>query len=428
MLSRKSTDVTNQNSLGLMNAEAASLLDVVIVGGGLSGTLAAILLGRRGLQVALVDRHDTYPRDFRAEQLVGSQVETLSRLELLDSLVQGEMPAECAIATRAGRTVGVVNAPHYGILYETMVNRARQHLPPSVRFIKARAVDVDLTADWQRVMLHNGDVVVGRLVVVATALGQRLLGQAGISKTMIRNAHSLAFGFDLEVEAPAMYQSSVLVAHGEQPAGAIDYLTLFLTGEKLRANLFTYGDYRSAWTKRFVREPVAMLRQALPGLEQIAGPIRAHGPVQVRVNDLTTVSNHRRDGIVTIGDAFQTSCPAAGTGIGRLLNDIDRLCNWYIPKWLTTKGMDSGKIRQFYDDPIKKRCDTAALRAADYRRSLITEVGLRWKIHRRRVELQNRVFLLARQKMWSNAGAAVPSTGATMAPVASPPAAGQSPR
>lgn len=221
-----------------------SLMDVVIVGGGLSGTLTAILLGRSGLRVALIDLHHRYPPDFRAEQLVGAQADMLQRLGLLDSLVRGVPQAERAVAARAGRTVGVTIAPHYGIRYDDLVNRARQHLPPSVQFIKAQVVDIELAADRQRVRLSNGDLVAGRLVVLATGFGQRLLRKLSMDRTTIRDAHSLTFGFDLEADDPAMFRSSVLVAFGRQTADGIDYLTIFALGTKLRANLFTYRHCR----------------------------------------------------------------------------------------------------------------------------------------------------------------------------------------
>jgi 2-polyprenyl-6-methoxyphenol hydroxylase-like FAD-dependent oxidoreductase len=77
--------------------------DIVIVGGGLSGTLAAVLLGRAAHDVALIDRHDEYPPEFRAEQLLGSQVDALRRLGVFDALVAGVPRIDHAIAARRGR-------------------------------------------------------------------------------------------------------------------------------------------------------------------------------------------------------------------------------------------------------------------------------------------------------------------------------------
>ena len=43
--------------------------DIAIVGGGLSGTLAAVTLGRAGWRVALIDRNETFPPEFRVEKI-----------------------------------------------------------------------------------------------------------------------------------------------------------------------------------------------------------------------------------------------------------------------------------------------------------------------------------------------------------------------
>ncbi len=407
----------NSAPLSFLLSRSCEMTDVVIVGGGLSGTLAAILLGRRGLRVSLIDPHEVYPVDFRAEQLVGAQVEVLDRLGLRDVLIGNLVPAAGAVASRRGRTIGGVTAPHYGIRYETMVNRARQHLPSSVRFVKAQVADIQLTADHQQVLLADGSWIQARVVVVATGLGQRLLRQLDIGRTMVDAAHSLTFGFDLELASSPLLPTLVMVAYGERSAERIDYLTLFNIDNHIRCNMFTYGAYRDAWTQDFRRRPMEMLRQAMPRLEQMTGTIRAIGPIEVRVNDLVAASGCERDGVVLIGDAFQTSCPAAGTGIGRLLNDIDRLCNHHLPSWLATEGMEASKISQFYGDPIKRNCDAEALRVAKYRRELAVETSLRWKIHRSRLALQNRLRLLVTRKQTARVGAEMAWTGESLAPM-----------
>ncbi len=385
------TGVEKQVSTDMKFDSPSSDVDVVIVGAGLAGTLAAILLGRTGVRVALIDRAEVYPPDFRAEQLVGYQVEMLARLGLLEIVVGDTVPAERAVGVRAGRPVGVVTVPHYGISYETMVNRARQHLPPSVHFINAKVVDVVAGPEHQRVVLATGEAVTGRLAIIATGLGRQLLAKAGIGKTMDYGIQVLAFGFDLKVEAPGFFDKSVLVVQGQSPPDKIDYLTLFAIGERIRGNLFSYHDADDPWTQSFRRQPRETLRRAMPCIEDITGEIRSAGPVEYRIVDLVGSTGHRRDGVVLVGDAFQISSPAAGTGVSRVLSDIDRLCNIYIPEWLATDGMGAAKIGQFYDDPAKKSSDAEALRVAGYRRAVTVETSLRWRAHRSRVALQNTV-------------------------------------
>ncbi len=45
--------------------------DIAIIGGGLSGSTAAAMLGRAGISTVLIDPHESYPADFRVEKLSG---------------------------------------------------------------------------------------------------------------------------------------------------------------------------------------------------------------------------------------------------------------------------------------------------------------------------------------------------------------------
>ncbi len=83
-----------------------------------------------------------------------------------------------------------------------------------------------------------------------------------------------------------------------------------------------------------------------------------------------------------VGDAFATSCPAAGTGTNKVLSDVERLCNFHIPRWLTTEGMGTEKIAQFYDDEVKVACDTFSTEKAFYLRSLSIDGRLPWRARR----------------------------------------------
>ncbi len=56
--------------------------DIVVIGAGLSGSLAAMVLNQCGFQVTVIDRYASYPAEFRAEQLVGSQINFLSKIGL----------------------------------------------------------------------------------------------------------------------------------------------------------------------------------------------------------------------------------------------------------------------------------------------------------------------------------------------------------
>jgi 2-polyprenyl-6-methoxyphenol hydroxylase-like FAD-dependent oxidoreductase len=364
--------------------------DVVIVGGGLAGAAAAAVLGRAGHRVALIDRHARYPADFRAEQIVGDQAETLRRLGLFRAIVAEASPVHRVLNGRAGRVIGRTDKEHYGLPYEAMVAAMRGEIPPEVTLQIGRVAAIEAGPERQRAVLGDGRAVEGRLLVLATGLGTGLRDALGIRRQVIRDAHSLTLGFDIVSRGPGGAGVAPFTYYGPGPGSRIDYLTVFPMAGATRANLFLYRDVRDPWVAAFKADPAAELRRALPGVERFLGDFAVAGRVQVRVNDLHGVEGHLRDGVVLIGDAFRTSCPAAGTGIGRLLGDIERLRD-HLPGWLATPGMGAAKIARFYADPAKAAVDDAALRTAEYMRAAATETGLAWRLHRARVRLQARL-------------------------------------
>ncbi|MEA2790530.1 MAG: hypothetical protein QOG73_2936, partial [Acetobacteraceae bacterium] len=320
------------------SSEECSGTDVVIIGSGISGTLAAIVLGRAGFRLCLVDRNAIYPQDFRAEHLDGSQIDQLRRLGLLESLTTGLYRGELVTIARYGRVVGAAETINFGQRYESLVNRARANLPSNVKVLTGRVTAIEATDTIQRVTTADGRCIKSRLVILATGQGYSLCRQAGITRRVVRRSHSLTFGFDMEPVNRDTFEHSFLIYQPERIRDRIDYLSTFTLGKTMRANLFTYRDYRESWTKAFISDPTAVLKEILPGLTAAMGPFRAVGPVAARPIDLYRSENYRRDGIVVIGDAFQSTCPATGMGMVRLLTDVERLSAVHLPAWLESPG------------------------------------------------------------------------------------------
>ena len=98
--------------------------------------------------------------------------------------------------------------------------------------------------------------------------------------------------------------------------------------------------------------------------------------MKIRPADLYVTHGLSQPGVVLVGDAFATSCPAAGTGTGKVFTDVERLCNVHIPRWLATDGMGAEKIAAFYDDPVKRACDRHSFDKAFTLRSVSIDEGL----------------------------------------------------
>src|SRR2546430_9042501 len=154
------------------------------------------------------------------------------------------------------------------------------------------------------------------------------------------------------------------------------FLTLFPVGTAMRANLMVYRDMRDPWFRELRERPEETLCTAMRNLSRMTGNFEVVGPIKIRPSDLYVTEGYRQAGIVLVGDAFATSCPAAGTGTGKVFTDVQRLCNVHIPQWLATDGMGADKIAGFYRDPEKMECEARSLAKAYHLRSLSIDNGL----------------------------------------------------
>jgi len=380
--------------------------EIAIIGGGLSGTLAAITLARAGYDVTLIDRHAVYPPDFRVEKIGAEQAAILERLGLLGALDASATRFDEIVNARRGRILDRTRSRHYSFLYEDLVATMRAQLPASVRFVVGRVDDLKTNVDRQTVSVLNQGTVNARLIVLATGMGDLLRRTLGIERRFIHERQSLTFGFAIRPACGAGFHYPALSYYGEKITDGIDYLNIFPIAGGTRANLFTFRDHRDPWVKEFRANPKDTLLATLPGLPKILGDFEIVGRVQNWLMDIAVAENCRQAGIVLIGDAYQTSCPAAGTGVSRVLTDVERLCTVHVPRWLKTSGMPASKIATFYDDAQKQVVDKRALRLADYRRNLTVEKDWRWGARR--------MMLLSRRRLVDGIDRHTPALGATL--------------
>jgi 2-polyprenyl-6-methoxyphenol hydroxylase-like FAD-dependent oxidoreductase len=358
--------------------------DVAIVGGGLAGSLAAAVLTRAGYRIALIDKRAVYPDEFRVEKLGGQQVDILRRLGLLDAFASEGSAFDTTLNIRRGRIVDVSRTLSYGLHYAPMVAIARRLIADPTSLIVDQVLKITSSNNLQRVTLASGNEVVARLVILATGMAGAVPYSLGVKRRVIVERHSLAFGFTIAPADDAGFAFPALTSYGEQTADGIDYLSIFpIPGGGMRANLFMFRDPNDPIMREIRREPKSTLLRLIPGLRQYLGDFKVTDRVQSWVMDLAKVEGHLQPGVVLIGDAFQTSCPAAGTGVSRLLVDVERLCTVHLPEWLKTDGMGTEKIAAFYADRDKVASDERAFRAAHFRQALTADAGVRWDLRRR---------------------------------------------
>src|SRR4051794_19559826 len=363
-------------------ADQAIVTDIAIVGGGLAGSLAAAVLARTGHRVILIDKRAVYPEEFRVEKLAGQQLDILRRLGFIRELEAVACRYDRVLNIREGKVVDVSIGQAYGFSYDRMVAMARGLIPDTSRLIVDQVTGVSCSDDLQQLSLASGKRVSSRLVVLATGMAGALGHSLGMTRRVLAARHSVSFGFTIARPNDAPFGFEALTCYGERPSDGIDYLSLFPVSAGMRANLFMFRDPTDPIMRELRGETASTLLRLMPGLRPFLGDFRVVDRAQNWVMDLSIVEGHRQPGVVLIGDAFQTNCPAAGTGVSRLLVDVERLCTGHVPRWLETEGMGVEKISQFYADHDKMAADQRSLKMAHFRQALTSGNDLRWNVQR----------------------------------------------
>ncbi len=347
---------------------------ILIIGGGMAGSLLALVLGRAGHAVSLIDPRRDPPSDFRNEKLGIDQIAHLESLGVLSCFEQACWGEDAAGAQRPP-------LKDCGARYDRWIAHVRAALPPQVTFVEGKVDEIETSDDLQSVILTTGERISGRLVVLATGRGERLRAGLGIQRRTFSERHSLCLGFSVAPRAGDIREIEAQIRHGRF-GDRIAYATIFPMLGEIRVNVFSYRELDDPWVGRMRADPVGVLSETLPELAPALAGLEVVRKLEVRSTDLYAVRGQVRPGVVLLGDAFHAPCPASGTGMTRILNDVDRLARAYIPAWLATPGMGRTKISAFYADPVKHRIDRASVRRSLRGRAVATSQSPYWRVRR----------------------------------------------
>ncbi len=357
--------------------------DIAIVGAGLAGSTAAAMLGRAGVNTLLIDPSPRHAFEFRCEKIDGSQIKVLRKTGLADPVLATATPMDQLWITRFGRFVQKkLSNDQVGIFYDALVNVIRDQIVQPAQFVQDKVIKIETSPDRQKLTLSDGEDVSARLVVLATGLNNALRQSLGMARHDLGQCYSVSIGFDLKPAEGSGFAFPALTYYPEAVSDRVAYLSLFPIGAVMRANLFVYRDLRDPWLRRLKDSPRTALYEVMPGLRKWLPDFELVGRVTVRPVDLYVTNGHRQPGVVLVGDAFATSCPAAGTGSGKVFTDVERLCNEHIPRWLASEGMGVDKIAAFYDDPVKMASDADSAERARWLKEKSADPSLYWRLHR----------------------------------------------
>ena len=355
--------------------------EIAIVGGGLAGSTAAVMLGRADHDAILIDPHPIYPDDFRCEKLDASQIALLRMTGVAEAVHRAATIDQEVWIGRSGRIVERRPSAQLDILYGDLVNVIRAEIPRAVDVIHGKVTAISTSAEHQQVTLSTGEQICARLVVLANGLNIGLRESLGIRREVTSPCHSISIGFWVKPIERGSFPFRALTYYTENASSRVAYVTMFPIGSMVRANLFVYRDMHDPWLREMRRDGQVALFGVMPRLRALTGDVEIDD-VKIRPVDLYVSKGYRQPGIVLVGDAFGTSCPAAGTGCNKVFTDVVRLCETHIPRWMATPGMESDKIATFYDDAVKIACERFCTDKAYYLRSFCTDGGLAWRARR----------------------------------------------
>jgi 2-polyprenyl-6-methoxyphenol hydroxylase-like FAD-dependent oxidoreductase len=318
-----------------MSAPETVHMRCVIAGGGPAGMMLGFLLARAGVEVAVLEKHGDFLRDFRGDTIHPSTLELMHELGLLDEFLR--LPHQ-----EAPRLKGVFNGHFAGIADFS-------HLPTQCKFIgfmpqwdflnffaaKAkRFPSFSLHMEHEVVdLILKKDRVVG--VRARTKEGQRdfladLVVACDGRSSIVRDRAGLEV-CELGVPIDALWM------HVSKRAGDPEQLFGFFRHGKLlvllnRENYFQAG---------FVIPKGGIEEIKKRGLPALHGEIVALGPfLKDRIAELDdwskikllTVQINRlrkwcREGLLCIGDAAHAMSPAGGVGINLAIQDAVAAAN-----------------------------------------------------------------------------------------------------
>ena len=376
----KVCDVTCAPSQVTVSSSRAVVSDVLIVGAGLAGSIAALVFARRGARVTVVDPH-AQPRDnFRCDKLSPSQLALIEELGLSDCIEGLGTKLKKLQVVRNGISM-MHELTEVACRYDVLIKAFRDRWPANVTFVQDLALDIKESADGPSVHLQSGRILTARLAILTTGHDQRLQRNIGLERNLLRTNQSLIFGFQMDAAArPKACES--LIYCGQKAGDGIAYVNIFAFEDRTQVDLFTHKVPSDPWIHAFRRDPLPALHAVMPGLKKYMGNGSVLSPVRMAATHLWDNSAPNLAGVVLLGDAQLASCPVLGLGVTRILTGIRQLAQQHWPNWQGRAPLTRAQIEDYYSDPIIQHLAENSIYASKFVHSLSTRTGAYWRLRR----------------------------------------------
>jgi 2-polyprenyl-6-methoxyphenol hydroxylase-like FAD-dependent oxidoreductase len=335
-----------------------------VVGGGPAGIMLGYLLARKGVQVAVLEKHQDFFRDFRGDTVHPSTLEVLNELGLLEEFL--DLPHEKV------ESLGVIVGDS---LFDVADFR---HVPVTCKFValmpqwdflnfllaKAKRFPsfqllpqceaTDLVRDGDRitgvVVLNKGREMQIRADLVVGCDGRHSITRSAAGLEVIE------YGVPIDV---LWFRISRTAVDSAQVLGNLNYgkaLILINRSDYFQAGLIiakgSYDEIKAHGIDAFRAD----IRQIAPYLGERVNELHNWEQIKILTVQINRLRQWYRPGLLCIGDAAHSMSPAGGVGINLAIQDAVAAAN-------------------LLTGPLQARCvPVAALAAVQKRREFPTRV------------------------------------------------------
>ncbi len=361
-----------------------SSTDVLIIGGGLTGSTAAHALAAQGIKVTLVDAQDVIRHVFKAEKAGPHSLPQLRRLGIGEALEDVSRKLAVSIDAADGRALRRMHLGEYGYYYHDLVNRIRRTLPPGVTFVQSNVRELSTGPETQRVRLANDDIIECRLAIVSVGGSSHLFDQLGLTRSNVIDAPAIGFAMCVEPTETEKFwfDGASVTYYPDDTTSRLSYCSFFSVPNAMRINMFGFHDIKSPWVEEMTEHPREKLGKVFPKLTRLIGDFRVvNNKVEVMPVRPGVTLGYRKPGFILAGDAFSSVPPSSGKGVYKLMHDCEVILR-HVPRWLATPGMGLEKINEYYDDPQKRAATEHTVKKTIYQHWAATSPTMRAQIHR----------------------------------------------
>ena len=306
-----------------------------VVGGGPAGMMLGYLMARKGVQVAVLEKHQDFFRDFRGDTVHPSTLEVLNELGLLEEfldlphekvesleVIVGDSRFDVADFRQVPMTCKFVALmPQWDFL--NFLSAKAKRFPSFQLLMQHEATD--LVSDGERI---TGVVVQneGRAVQIRADL---VVGCDG-RHSLTRNASGLEViehGVPIDV---LWFRISRTPEDSAQVLGNVNYgkaLILINRSDYFQAGIIIAKGSYDEIKARGIDAFRADIRQIAPYLGERVNELHDWEQIKILTVQINRLRRWHRPGMLCIGDAAHAMSPAGGVGINLAIQDAVAAAN-----------------------------------------------------------------------------------------------------